>query len=262
MPKGMPAMATVKRIAVNVNISVNGKPYAREVEPRMLLVEFLREACDLTGTHVGCDTTYCGACTVLMNGLAVKSCTMFAVQADGRDLRAVGLHRKQGAGLYRQAVHQHGASAAVCCVATDVRAGKVTCLAQELNQQHARLDLPRVGLAVHADADGGFFYPHGCGCGFRHRDGPLRLVLRGHGARQSEWRASPELRPVGACIRRIRACQAGDRLRRERLRRRSKSSCHSGFSRGVRSRTRSRGSPSVRRSRELSRHPHKRRPPW
>ena len=55
----------------------------------MLLVEFLREQLDLTGTHVGCDTTYCGACTVLMNGAAVKSCTMFAVQADGAEITTV-----------------------------------------------------------------------------------------------------------------------------------------------------------------------------
>ena len=84
--------ATTETIAVQVK--VNGKPYSREVEPRMLLVELLREACDLTGTHVGCDTTYCGACTVLLNGLAVKSCTMLAVQADGSEIITVeGLER-------------------------------------------------------------------------------------------------------------------------------------------------------------------------
>ena len=83
---------TTETIAVQVK--VNGKPYSREVEPRMLLVEFLREACDLTGTHVGCDTSYCGACTVLLNGLAVKSCTMLAVQADGSEIITVeGLER-------------------------------------------------------------------------------------------------------------------------------------------------------------------------
>ena len=83
---------TTETIAVQVK--VNGKPYSREVEPRMLLVELLREACDLTGTHVGCDTTYCGACTVLLNGLAVKSCTMLAVQADGSEIITVeGLER-------------------------------------------------------------------------------------------------------------------------------------------------------------------------
>jgi carbon-monoxide dehydrogenase small subunit len=78
---------TTETIAVQVK--VNGKPYSREVEPRMLLVELLREACDLTGTHVGCDTTYCGACTILLNGLAVKSCTMLAVQADGSEIITV-----------------------------------------------------------------------------------------------------------------------------------------------------------------------------
>ncbi len=73
----------------SVTLKVNGKEYQRLVEPRMLLVEFLREELDLTGTHVGCDTTYCGACTVLMNGVSVKSCTTFAVQADGAELLTV-----------------------------------------------------------------------------------------------------------------------------------------------------------------------------
>ena len=74
---------------VPVKVTVNGKPHLLDVEPRLLLVEMLREQLDLTGTHVGCDTTYCGACTVLMNGAAVKSCTMFAVQADGADILTV-----------------------------------------------------------------------------------------------------------------------------------------------------------------------------
>src|SRR5205807_2501474 len=78
---------TIENVAIKV--SVNGKPRSLNVEPRMLLVEFLREQLDLTGTHVGCDTTYCGACTVLMNGAAVKSCTMFAVQADGAEITTV-----------------------------------------------------------------------------------------------------------------------------------------------------------------------------
>jgi carbon-monoxide dehydrogenase small subunit len=74
---------------ISIQLKVNGKSHSRTVEPRKLLVEFLREDLDLTGTHVGCDTTYCGACTVLMNGVAVKSCTMFAVQADGADILTV-----------------------------------------------------------------------------------------------------------------------------------------------------------------------------
>jgi len=74
---------------VSIQLKVNGKPHAASVEPRMLLVELLREELNLTGTHVGCDTTYCGACTVLMNGASVKSCTMFAVQADGSEILTV-----------------------------------------------------------------------------------------------------------------------------------------------------------------------------
>src|SRR5215470_12228072 len=71
---------TIERVPIRV--TVNGKSYPREVEPRLLLVDFLREELDLTGTHIGCDTSYCGACTVLLNGASVKSCTVFAVQAD------------------------------------------------------------------------------------------------------------------------------------------------------------------------------------
>ena len=66
-----------------IKLSVNGKPVEREVEPQHLLVDFLRDALELTGTHVGCDTSQCGACLVLVDGRAVKSCTMLAVQADG-----------------------------------------------------------------------------------------------------------------------------------------------------------------------------------
>jgi aerobic carbon-monoxide dehydrogenase small subunit len=74
---------------VAIQLSVNGKRHSLRVEPRMLLVEMLREQLDLTGTHVGCDTTYCGACTVLLNGAAVKSCTVLAVQADGAEITTV-----------------------------------------------------------------------------------------------------------------------------------------------------------------------------
>jgi aerobic carbon-monoxide dehydrogenase small subunit len=74
---------------VGIAVEVNGRTYSRTVEPRMLLVEFLREELDLTGTHIGCDTSYCGACTVLLNGAAVKSCTLFAFQADGAKVLTV-----------------------------------------------------------------------------------------------------------------------------------------------------------------------------
>jgi aerobic carbon-monoxide dehydrogenase small subunit len=73
----------------SVSITINGTPYTHEVEPRLLLVHFIRELAGLTGTHVGCDTSQCGACTIDMNGLAVKSCTLFAVQADGARIQTI-----------------------------------------------------------------------------------------------------------------------------------------------------------------------------
>jgi len=79
-----------------VSITVNGKVYEREVEPRLLLVHFLRENLGLTGTHIGCDTSQCGACTILLDKEAVKSCTMFAVQTDGRSLTTVEGLAKDG----------------------------------------------------------------------------------------------------------------------------------------------------------------------
>ena len=72
-----------------VRIRVNNTPRDYVVEPRLLLVHFLRDRCGLTGTHVGCETGICGACTVLVDGKAVKSCTMFAVQADGADVTTI-----------------------------------------------------------------------------------------------------------------------------------------------------------------------------
>jgi carbon-monoxide dehydrogenase small subunit len=75
--------------AHEITLTVNGQSVTREVEPRLLLVYFLRDALGLTGTHVGCDTTQCGACTVMLNGKAVKSCTILAVQADGQEITTV-----------------------------------------------------------------------------------------------------------------------------------------------------------------------------
>ena len=72
-----------------VLMTVNGKPVSGDVEGRTLLVNFLRQDLHLTGTHVGCDTSQCGACTVHVNGVAVKSCTMFAAEADGADVATI-----------------------------------------------------------------------------------------------------------------------------------------------------------------------------
>ena len=74
---------------MKVNMTVNGMAYERDVEPRLLLVHFLREDLALTGTHVGCETGYCGACTVVMDGRTVKSCSVLAVQADGAEITTI-----------------------------------------------------------------------------------------------------------------------------------------------------------------------------
>jgi carbon-monoxide dehydrogenase small subunit len=72
-----------------IALSINGKSHADEVEPRLLLIHYLREMASLTGPHIACETSTCGACTVMLDGKAVKSCTMFAVQADGRKILTI-----------------------------------------------------------------------------------------------------------------------------------------------------------------------------
>lgn len=79
-----------------ITVTVNGVQHTSEVEPRLLLVHYLRDVLNLTGTHVGCDTSQCGACTVIMNGSAVKSCTVLAVQADGAEITTIEGLAKDG----------------------------------------------------------------------------------------------------------------------------------------------------------------------
>jgi aerobic carbon-monoxide dehydrogenase small subunit len=93
-----------------VTITVNGEPRTAEVEPRTLLVHLLREHLNLTGTHVGCDTSNCGACTVWLDGEAVKSCTVLAVQADGSDVTTIeGISENGDLHAMQQAFHEHHA---------------------------------------------------------------------------------------------------------------------------------------------------------
>jgi carbon-monoxide dehydrogenase small subunit len=102
---------------MEITVTINGEKKSADVEPRLLLVHFLRENLRLTGTHVGCDTTNCGACTVLLNGTPVKSCTMFAVQADGHEVTTVeGLTNGPGElGLVQQAFMEgHGLQCGFC----------------------------------------------------------------------------------------------------------------------------------------------------
>ena len=74
---------------MKINLTINGKRYSNDVEPRLLLVHYLRETLGLTGTHISCETSLCGACTVELDGKAIKSCTMFAVQADGASITTI-----------------------------------------------------------------------------------------------------------------------------------------------------------------------------
>jgi carbon-monoxide dehydrogenase small subunit len=99
-----------------VGVSVNGERYEREVEARKLLVHFLRDDLDLTGTHVGCDTGNCGACTVLLAGRAVKSCMLLAVQADGAEITTVEGLAPDGelTPLQRAFSEQHGLQCGYC----------------------------------------------------------------------------------------------------------------------------------------------------
>jgi aerobic carbon-monoxide dehydrogenase small subunit len=101
---------------VLVRIRVNGEHRESVVEPRTLLVEFLRDHLNLTGTHIGCDTTYCGACTVLLNGRTVKSCTLFASMADGAEITTVeGLARNGDLHPVQQAFAEcHGLQCGYC----------------------------------------------------------------------------------------------------------------------------------------------------
>jgi carbon-monoxide dehydrogenase small subunit len=101
---------------MRVEMTVNGEPRSADVEPRLLLVHLLREVFRLTGTHVGCDTTHCGACTVLLDGRAVKSCTLFAVQADGRTLTTVeGLAQDGQLHPVQEAfIQEHGLQCGYC----------------------------------------------------------------------------------------------------------------------------------------------------
>jgi carbon-monoxide dehydrogenase small subunit len=100
----------------NISVSVNGTKHSSEVEARLLLVHYLREVLDLTGAHVGCDTSNCGACTVILNGSAVKSCTLLAVQADGGSITTVeglakdGKHHPVQEGFWQE----HGLQCGFC----------------------------------------------------------------------------------------------------------------------------------------------------
>lgn len=101
---------------VKITVNVNGEKVEKEVEPRTLLVHFLREELGLTGTHEGCDTSNCGACTVVLDGKAVKSCTLFAVQADGKSVTSIeGLADKGKLHTIQKSfIEKHGLQCGFC----------------------------------------------------------------------------------------------------------------------------------------------------
>jgi aerobic carbon-monoxide dehydrogenase small subunit len=90
LAQALPSVRPLRyRIGMNITLTINGTRQALEAEPRTLLVELLRDGLALTGTHIGCETSQCGACTLLLDGVAVKACTMLAVQADGRSITTI-----------------------------------------------------------------------------------------------------------------------------------------------------------------------------
>ncbi len=101
---------------MEITVTVNGVQRTADVEPRVLLADFIRRHLELTGTHIGCDTTSCGVCTVLLDGKPVKSCTLFAVQADGRTITTVEGLRTDGelSAMQRAFKEQHGLQCGFC----------------------------------------------------------------------------------------------------------------------------------------------------
>ena len=135
----------------HVKLTLNGQLVEADIEPRLLLVHFIREVANLTGTHIGCDTTSCGACTVQINGVPSKSCTLFAVQMDGADIRTVeGLEQDgQLSPIQEGFFEEHGLQCGFCTPGM-----MITAVA--LLEQNGAL----------APIQEGFFQEHGLQCGF------------------------------------------------------------------------------------------------
>ena len=110
-----------------VTIDINGKTFTKEVDSRMLLVHFLREELQMTGTHIGCDTSNCGACTILMNGRSVKSCTLYTVQADGKSVKTIeGMDAGGALHPLQEGFHEeHGLQCGFCTPGMIMRAAEL-----------------------------------------------------------------------------------------------------------------------------------------
>jgi carbon-monoxide dehydrogenase small subunit len=125
---------------MQITLTVNGKSYTRDVEPRLLLVDFLRDVLGLTGTNIGCDTSQCGACTIHLDGLAVKSCTTLAVQADGSDVTTIeGLAVNGNLHPMQQAFwDNHGLQCGFCTPGMIMAAAKIAEGSDNLTQEKIR----------------------------------------------------------------------------------------------------------------------------
>ena len=110
-----------------VTIEINGSSFTREVDSRLLLVHFLRENLQLTGTHIGCDTTHCGACTVLMDGRSIKTCTVYTVQANGKSLTTIeGMEKEGKLHPLQEGFHEeHGLQCGFCTPGMIMRAAEL-----------------------------------------------------------------------------------------------------------------------------------------
>lgn len=125
---------------MEVSVTVNNKNYVRDVEPRLLLVDFLREELSLTGTNIGCDTSQCGSCTIHLNGKAVKSCTVLAVQADGSKVTTIeGLAQNGELHPMQQAFwDKHGLQCGFCTPGMIMAAVKLVEEQPDLSEQEIR----------------------------------------------------------------------------------------------------------------------------
>ena len=126
----------------SITININGTPRSGEVEDRLLLVHFIRDDCALTGTHIGCDSTHCGACTILLDGTAVKSCTVFAVQADGRDVMTIeGMEGESLHPLQEGFYEEHGLQCGFCTPGMIMAAVDIINRISNLNEKTVREEL-------------------------------------------------------------------------------------------------------------------------
>ena len=126
-----------------VTIEINGSSFTREVDSRLLLVHFLRENLQMTGTHIGCDTTHCGACTVLMDGRSIKTCTVYTVQANGKSLTTIeGMETEGKLHPLQEGFHEeHGLQCGFCTPGMIMRAAELLEKNPNPNEEEIRMGI-------------------------------------------------------------------------------------------------------------------------